>query len=46
VNKDDQLAMIFEILGTPEENDIAFVTDLKAISYLKSFPPVPRVDLG
>ena len=27
VAKDDQLALIFDVLGTPEENDIAFVTD-------------------
>ena len=27
VAKEDQLAVIFEILGTPDENDIAFVTD-------------------
>jgi mitogen-activated protein kinase 1/3 len=44
VSKDDQLAIIFEILGTPEENDIAFVTDEKALSYLKSFKPIKRVD--
>jgi len=31
------LAVIFEILGTPEENDISFVTDPKALLYLKSF---------
>jgi hypothetical protein len=37
VSKDDQLAMIFEVLGTPEEADIAFVTDQKALAYLMSF---------
>lgn len=40
VSKDDQLAVIFEVLGTPEETDIAFVTDTKALSYLKSFQPI------
>lgn len=45
VSKDDQLAVIFEILGTPEEADIAFVTDAKALTYLKSFQPIKRVDL-
>ena len=45
VSKDDQLAMIFEVLGTPEEADIAFVTDQKALAYLMSFQPVQRVDL-
>ena len=44
VSKDDQLAVIFEVLGTPEETDIAFVTDTKALSYLKSFQPIQRVD--
>jgi hypothetical protein len=37
--------MIFEVLGTPEEADIAFVTDQKALAYLMSFQPVQRVDL-
>ena len=46
VAKDDQLAVIFEILGTPDENDIAFATDQKAINYLKSFTPIGRCDLG
>ena len=45
MSKDDQLAIIFEILGTPEEADIAFVTDTKALTYLKSFQPIQRVDL-
>lgn len=46
MTKDDQLAIIFEVLGTPDENDIAFVTDAKATSYLKSFASVPRADLS
>ena len=46
VTKDDQLAVIFEILGTPETDDIAFVTDTKATTYLKSFGSIPRMDLG
>jgi len=46
VTKDDQLAVIFEILGTPEENDVAFVTDTKATTYLKSFSYIPRMDLS
>jgi hypothetical protein len=39
------LAVIFEILGTPEENDISFVTDPKALLYLKSFKPISRMNL-
>ena len=46
MTKDDQLAVIFEVLGTPEEQDTAFVTDAKATTYLKSFTPIPRSDLS
>ena len=46
VAKDDQLAVIFEILGTPVEDDVAYVTDTKATGYLKSFAPIERVDLA
>ena len=45
VAKDDQLAVIFEILGTPSDEDMAYVTDAKAIGYLKSFVPIERVNL-
>jgi mitogen-activated protein kinase 1/3 len=34
----DQLSMIFSVLGTPKEDDYEFVTDAKALEYLKSFP--------
>jgi len=34
----DQLSIIFSVLGTPKEDDFAFVTDAKAIEYLRSFP--------
>ena len=33
----DQLNVIFDVIGTPNEEDISFLTDLKAQSYLKSF---------
>lgn len=33
----DQLTMIFEVIGTPKEEDYAFITDDKAIEYIKSF---------
>lgn len=45
VAKDDQLAVIFEILGTPTVDDCAYVTDTKAITYLKSFNEIERIDL-
>lgn len=41
----DQLAVIFNVIGTPSEEDMSFVTDQKAIEYLRSFSHVGRVDL-
>ena len=46
VARDDQLAVIFDVLGTPNDDDISFVTDAKAVAYLKSFEPIQRVDMG
>jgi len=40
----DQLMIIFDVLGTPSEDDYSFVTDPKAIEYLQSFPPKKRID--
>jgi len=40
----DQLNVIFSVLGTPSEEDMDFVTDAKAIEYLKSFAPKKRID--
>ena len=45
VAKDDQLAMIFEVLGTPTEEECSFVTDEKATKYLASFKNKQREDL-
>ena len=42
----DQLSIIFSVLGTPKEDDFAFVTDAKAIDYLRSFPFKKPVELG
>jgi mitogen-activated protein kinase 1/3 len=42
----DQLAKILSILGTPNEEDISFITDNKAIEYILSFPKCKRIDLG
>jgi mitogen-activated protein kinase 1/3 len=33
----DQLNMIFDVLGTPNDEDINFITDKMALEYLKSF---------
>ena len=44
-SSNDQLAIIFQIIGTPSESDTSFVTDLKALEYLNQFPPQERADL-
>ena len=36
--------MIFKVLGTPEPDDISFITDQKALDYFKSFKPTKRMD--
>lgn len=46
VSKNDQLAVIFQVIGTPNEDDISFVTDTKAIEYLNTFPKSERVNLA
>ena len=38
--------MIFDVIGTPTEEDKCFVTDAKAIEYLDAFPPKSRLDLA
>lgn len=42
VTLQDQLSMIFEVLGTPTASDLDFVSDDKALEYLKSFPERER----
>lgn len=44
-SSNDQLAIIFQIIGTPSESDKSFVTDLKALEYLEQFPGNPRANL-
>jgi len=44
VTHQDQLNVIFSVLGTPTEEDLAFVSDDKALEYLKSFPNKPKTD--
>ena len=36
-NERDQMNMIFNFIGTPSEADMSFITDEKALSYIKSF---------
>lgn len=42
----DQLNMIFDVLGSPSEDDRMFVTDPKALEYLKAFPPRARINFA
>lgn len=37
-SSNDQLSVIFGVIGSPSEDDMSFVTDQKAIEYLESFP--------
>lgn len=42
----DQLDVIFDILGTPtDDNDLSFLTSFDAISYIKTFKQRPPKDL-
>lgn len=45
MDSNDQLAMIFNVIGTPNQDDISFVTDDMALEYLQSFKYVPRMNL-
>jgi len=38
ISTNDQLAVIFLVIGTPNEEDKSFVTDQKALDYLNAFP--------
>jgi mitogen-activated protein kinase 1/3 len=46
VSKNDQLSVIFDVIGTPNDEDISFVTDAKAQEYLQTFKHTPRGDLS
>lgn len=45
-SKNDQLAVIFEVIGTPSEEDKSYVTDQKALEYLEAFPNNKKKDLA
>mmetsp|Transcript_25191 Transcript_25191/g.18987 ORF Transcript_25191/g.18987 Transcript_25191/m.18987 type:complete len:217 (+) Transcript_25191:92-742(+) len=45
VSKMDQLNVIFDFIGTPNKDDVSFVTDHKALEYLKTFQPRPQTNL-
>lgn len=44
-SSNDQLAIIFAVIGTPTESDKSFVTDLKALEYLEQFADAPRAKI-
>jgi mitogen-activated protein kinase 1/3 len=46
INKNDQLSVIFEVIGSPNLEDRSFVTDSKATDYLNTFQGIPPADLG
>lgn len=37
--------VIFSVIGTPSEEDLEFITDEKALEYIKLFPKSKGVDL-
>lgn len=40
------MAVIFQVIGSPNEEDKSFVTDAKANEYLNAFPKSERVNLA
>ena len=38
--------LIFSIIGTPEEEELNFITDKNAVKYIKSFKKWPKKDLS
>jgi len=45
IDKTDQLNVIFDVIGTPSNDDLDFVTDNNGILYLKSLKSRPKKDL-
>lgn len=35
-----------QVIGTPSETEMSFLTDQKALEYIKSFEKTPREDLS
>lgn len=46
MTKNDQLYKIFSLLGTPNDDDMSFVTDEKAIEYLSSYKKKERTNFN
>ena len=45
MDRSDQLNVIFEVIGTPTEEEMEFVTDQNGIVYIKSIQPIPKTNL-
>jgi len=42
--KKDQLTIIFNVLGTPNEKELDYISDPNALKYIKSFPATKKQD--
>ena len=42
----DQLNVIFEVIGTPSEDELGFISDSTSLAYLKSFHPRERKEFS
>ena len=40
------MAIIFQVIGTPQEEDLGFLESNEAQDYVKSFPKMERVQLS
>jgi len=38
-----QMNLIFEVLGTPSEDDMRFISNGRALAYIRSLPPKPKM---
>jgi mitogen-activated protein kinase 1/3 len=45
VDKSDQLNMIFDVIGTPNDEDLGFISNNKALEYIKSLEIRPKKNL-
>jgi mitogen-activated protein kinase 1/3 len=45
ISYDDQLNKIFDIIGTPSEDDMSWIEEENVKEYVRSFPPRKKTDL-
>jgi len=41
----DVLESVFDLIGTPSDLDLSFITDVHALAYIKKFRPRPQANL-